>query len=175
MFIKLFYYPLGVVAILGIIMSVGLVSTATAATTVATTETATETTPYSKEEVINSINEARQAEGLSPLTYNLKLTVAAQSKADDMVARGYFSHDTPDGVKFWKALNTLGYNYQLAGENLAVHYDSVDSLVDAWLNSPSHRYNIMTAGFTETGIGLAYGDNQGYEGWFVVQIFGHEF
>lgn len=175
MFIRLFYYPLGVVAVLGLIMPLGPVNIATAATLLETSEETVVTTPYSKQEVINLINEARLAEGLSPLAFNTKLDVAAQRKANDMVARGYFNHDTPDGQKFWNVIKAAGYNYRRAGENLAVHFESVDVLVNAWLNSPGHRYNIMTASFTDTGIGIAYGENQGYQGWFIVQLFGREF
>lgn len=117
-------------------------------------------------------NEARADEALPPLSQNAILAAAAQDKAEDMAARGYFSHESPDGVLPWYWFDAHGYKYKYAGENLAIDFTDSDAVVDAWLASPTHRANIVKGGYTEIGIGMATGTYQGRETIFVVQFFG---
>lgn len=122
--------------------------------------------------VLDLTNKVRIAEGLGGLQYNATLQKAAQAKADDMAARKYFSHTTPDGKTPWTFFEAAGYVYQSAGENLAVHFADVEPLQDAWMNSPGHRANIMSPKYTEMGVGIARGEYEGYESVFVVELFG---
>lgn len=122
--------------------------------------------------VLELTNTSRAQEGLSSLQYNETLQRAAQAKADDMAARKYFSHTTPDGKTPWTFFEAAGYAYQSAGENLAVHFADVEPLQDAWMNSPGHRANIMSPKYTEMGVGIARGVYEGYESVFVVELFG---
>lgn len=122
--------------------------------------------------VLELTNKARAGEGLGSLEYNATLERAAQAKADDMAARKYFSHTTPDGKTPWTFFEAAGYAYQSAGENLAVHFADVEPLQDAWMNSPGHRANIMSPKYTEMGVGIARGVYEGYESVFVVELFG---
>ena len=117
-------------------------------------------------------NEARTEEALNPLTQSEVLERAAQLKADDMAAKGYFSHTGPDGSQPWKWFSQVRYRYEYAGENLAVNFDESEDVVDAWLNSPTHRANILKGSFTEIGVGIATGTYKGKEAVFVVQFFG---
>lgn len=118
-------------------------------------------------------NDARAREQIASLKENEVLARGAQMKADDMAARGYFSHTDPDGNPPWKWFNEAGYRYEYAGENLAVNFSESEDVVDAWLNSPTHRANILKAQFTEIGIGVAKGIYKGKETTFVVQFFGN--
>lgn len=100
------------------------------------------------------------------------LTAAAQSKAADMAARAYFSHIGPDGKEPWAWILQAGYDYQYAGENLAVRFvDSSDVMV-AWMRSPTHKANIIKGAYTEVGVGVAQGTYKGQPATYVVQYFG---
>lgn len=117
-------------------------------------------------------NEQRAQNNASTLTKNDLLEKAAKLKADDMALRGYFSHNTPDGKTPWYWLEQVGYKYQYAGENLAVNFFESKDVADAWMNSPSHRANIVKKEYTEIGIATASGIYQGQNSVFVVQFFG---
>lgn len=117
-------------------------------------------------------NNQRLANNANVLTENRLLIAAANLKASDMAQRGYFAHNTPEGYLPWYWLDVVGYKYAHAGENLAVNYtDSVD-VVNAWMNSPTHRANIVKPVYTETGIGLSQGIYDGRPAIFVTQFFG---
>ncbi len=120
----------------------------------------------------NMTNEKRTEGQLASLTVNPLLVEAAQLKANDMAARGYFSHDTPDGKTPWYWLDQVGYTYQYAGENLAVNFTESKDVTEAWMNSPSHKANIVKENYTEIGIAVATGVYKGRESTFVVQFFG---
>lgn len=116
-------------------------------------------------------NSDRQANGVGELTEDPLLKKAAETKAADMAAKGYFSHVTPDGKTPWYWLDQVGYDYTYAGENLAVNFTESKDVEDAWMKSPTHRANIVKGEFTRIGIGTADGMYQGKEATFVVQFF----
>ncbi len=122
--------------------------------------------------VTDATNEARAAEGRAPLSRNSFLDEAARLKAEDMALNGYFAHWSPTGVSPWHWFGAAGYAYAHAGENLAVHFTDSTAVVDAWLDSPTHRANIMSDRYTEIGIGTAKGRYEGFDTVFVVQMFG---
>ena len=122
--------------------------------------------------VVNLTNQERVADQLPGLVANSLLTQAAQAKAEDMAARGYFAHQTPEGHSPWYWLEQAGYQYAAAGENLAVNYYQSEMVTAAWMNSPLHRANILRPEFTEIGIGVARGSYGGAPALFVVQYFG---
>ncbi len=124
------------------------------------------------ENIISLTNASRSEMQLSSLAENNILDKAAQAKADDMLAKGYFSHNTPDGKTPWDFIVAAGYNYLSAGENLAVNFTEAESVEQAWMNSPGHRANIVNRNYEEIGIGIAQGQYQGHEAIFVVQMFG---
>jgi uncharacterized protein YkwD len=123
-------------------------------------------------EVIALTNVERGRVGDGSLAENNLLDAAAQAKADDMAAKGYFSHVGPDGKEPWAWISGAGYAYRYAGENLAVRFDDSSSVVNAWMASPTHRANIVKAQYTEIGIGVAQGSYEGSPATFVVQYFG---
>lgn len=121
--------------------------------------------------LVGETNNARIAHELSAVAPNSMLAEAARLKAEDMAARGYFSHIDPDGRKPWYWLEQVGYDYSYAGENLAVGFFDSEDAVQAWMDSPTHRENILNARFTEMGIGTAKGEYKGRQTTFVVQMF----
>ncbi len=122
--------------------------------------------------IVNETNVNRAKENLSSLKINPILNEAAQLKADDMASKGYFAHTSPEGLTPWHWFDKAGYSFYYAGENLAVNFIDSKDVVDAWMNSPSHRANMINYNFTEIGIGVAKGQYKGGEAIFVVQMFG---
>lgn len=105
--------------------------------------------------LLTSTNQHRANNGQQALQINTKLSKAAQDKANDMTARNYWSHNTPDGDEPWVFVTGVGYDYQRAGENLAYGFNSSSATVAGWMNSPSHRENMLASGYTEVGFGFA--------------------
>lgn len=122
--------------------------------------------------IISLTNQSRQEFNLNALTESAVLDKAAQDKADDMLAKGYFAHVTPDGRTPWSFMVAAGYNYLMAGENLAVNFTEAENVETAWMNSPGHKANIINKNFEEIGIGIAQGTYQDHTAIFVVQMFG---
>ncbi|MES2931557.1 MAG: CAP domain-containing protein [Patescibacteria group bacterium] len=116
-------------------------------------------------------NQDRAANGIASLSVDPHLSQAAQMKANDMAARGYFSHVDPDGNQPWFWFKKAGYDYAYAGENLAVNFTDSEDVQKAWMNSPTHHANIVKAQYTRIGIGVAQGMYEGKETIFVVQFF----
>lgn len=109
--------------------------------------------------LLESTNEERSAHNLNSLTLNSSLANAAQAKADDMVARDYWSHQTPEHNDPWIFIKHTGYTYQSAGENLAYGFDSSKGTTMGWMNSPEHRANILNTNYSEVGFGIAQSAN----------------
>ncbi len=123
-------------------------------------------------QLIAMTNDERAQNDVGQLTENTQLDAAAQAKADDMAAKGYFAHQSPDGRQPWDFISASGYDYQYAGENLAVRFVDSKDVVDAWMASPTHRANIVKPQYTQIGIGIADGMYKGQPATFVVQYFG---
>lgn len=122
-------------------------------------------------EIVALTNDERTQNGVGQLSTNALLTQAAQAKADDMAAKGYFSHVAPDGETPWQWIADAGYQYQYAGENLAVQFVNSSDVVNAWMASPTHRDNIVKPVYTDIGVGVANGLYQGNPATYVVQFF----
>jgi uncharacterized protein YkwD len=131
-----------------------------------------EASAISTNTIVSLANEARVSAGLNALAQNSLLTKAAQNKANDMLARQYFAHNTPTGETPWSFIKAVGYSYVTAGENLAIDFQEAESVQTAWMNSPGHRANILNKSFQEIGIGIAKGSYNGHETTIVVQMFG---
>lgn len=122
--------------------------------------------------LINLVNRERADLGLQPLKENEKLNQGAFLKAQDMMEKDYFSHQSPEGVSPWHWFSKSGYNYQNAGENLAIGFLDSEEVYRAWLNSASHRNNLLNPTYKEVGIAILKGDFLGKETIAVVQFLG---
>ncbi|MFA5743077.1 MAG: CAP domain-containing protein [Candidatus Paceibacterota bacterium] len=125
-----------------------------------------------KEALVSLTNQERKSLGLGELQSNPLLDQAAALKAQDMLNFDYFSHNSPEGKTPWYWIKLTGYNYQKAGENLAIGFVDGDEVMQAWEDSPSHLANLINPGYQEMGIGVAKGDFQGQQITVVVQMFG---
>lgn len=122
--------------------------------------------------LVELTNTDRTANKLHGLIVSPVLQQAAQLKANDMAAKSYFAHNSPEGLTPWHWFEEAGYGFSFAGENLAVYFSDSAELERAWMNSPLHRANILNSYFTEIGIATAKGIYQGRETVYVVQEFG---
>jgi len=116
-------------------------------------------TEMSTSNLLAGTNAERTSRGLAPLAINGQLNSSAASKAADMVARDYWAHNTPDGQEPWVFFDAAGYNYQKAGENLAYGFGTSSETITGWMNSPSHRDNMLDAEYTEVGFGFLNSPN----------------
>lgn len=109
---------------------------------------------------------ARLAHGCKALKLNSKLSKAAQKHANDMSKYDYFSHTSRNGTSWSKRIEKAGYKNP-GGENIAMGFPTALEVVQAWLDSPGHRRNILDCHFKKIGVG--YATNGDY--W--VQDFGY--
>ena len=123
------------------------------------------------DKVISQTNNERQKLGLDPLKYNATLSQSAAAKAQDMFANNYWAHNSPQGKTPWDFFKFAGYQYSVAGENLAKDFYDTDGLIKAWMNSPTHRDNIVNSKYQEIGIGVVNGVLNGVKTTLVVQHF----
>jgi len=129
-------------------------------------------TDISVEKLYQFTNQERQQHNLFQLSYNDKLATAAYHKAQDMLAKNYWAHYGPDGASPWDFIMGSGYKYEYAGENLAKNFLFSQGVVDAWMNSPTHRENILKSDYSEVGFAIVNGVLNGEETTLVVQMFG---
>jgi len=123
--------------------------------------------------VIEWTNGERIKNNLSPLDENLELNQAAAAKAQDMFKNQYFEHVSPSGIGPGQLAETVGYNFITLGENLALgNYKDDQALVQAWMNSPEHRANILNSHFRQIGVAVVKGVFEGKTTWLAVQEFG---
>jgi hypothetical protein len=124
------------------------------------------------QKVLDQTNAQRQQNGLQPLQYNSVLSESATKKAQDMFANNYWAHNSPSGTTPWDFFKSVGYKYSVAGENLARDFYDTDSLIKAWMDSPTHRENMLNGKYQEIGIGVVNGVLGGVKTTLVVQHFG---
>lgn len=131
---------------------------------------------YSSEITINKVldqtNNQRSLLGLPPLTFNATLSTSATQKAQDMFDNNYWAHTSPQGKSPWDFFKTAGYEYSVAGENLAKDFYDTEGLIKAWMNSPTHRANIVNPKYQEIGLGVVNGVLGGVKTTLVVSHFG---
>lgn len=104
-----------------------------------------------------STNDQRADNQLGPLQLNSQLSQAAAAKAHDMITKGYWDHIAPDGTEPWEWIDNSGYVYQEAGENLAKNFSTAGAAVAAWMDSPSHRSNILSNTYQDVGFAVVNG------------------
>lgn len=126
--------------------------------------------------VVDLTNQERVLNDLKPLNQNPDLDRSAYLKSANMIARNYFDHYA-FGLSPWLIIRNSGYDYQIAGENLAMDFNSSEGMVLAWMNSTNHRKNILNPDFEDIGIGVVRGeftagDGTKHETTMVTQMFG---
>jgi hypothetical protein len=126
----------------------------------------------SASDLLTDTNTQRVNASLPGLKVNAALSAAAFSKAKDMFANNYWAHVSPAGVTPWKWLGDAGYNYDVAGENLAKNYPTAQATVDAWMASPTHRANMLKPTYQDIGFAVVDGTLDGRPTTLVVAYYG---
>jgi len=123
-------------------------------------------------DLLSETNKERVVNNLNALTVNEKLNQAAAAKAAYMFKYNFWAHVAPDGTEPWYFFTRAGYDYRFAGENLARDFGNSTDVVQAWMDSPSHRENLLSPNYTEIGFAVVNGNLDGLETTLVVQLFG---
>ncbi len=110
-------------------------------------------------EVVRLVNQKRAEYGLKPLSQDWQLSRVARYKSQDMKDLGYFSHTSPTYGSPFQMMKSFGISYRTAGENIAKGYASPEAVVNAWMNSPGHRANILNSTYTHIGVGFVSSGN----------------
>ncbi|MFG2311018.1 CAP domain-containing protein [Streptomyces sp. NPDC048566] len=107
-------------------------------------------------EVLKLVNDERAKVGCSPVSANSALADLAQSFSEDMAARDFFDHTDPSGLSPWDRAAKAGVT-GLGGENIARGQTTAEAVMEAWMNSPGHRANILNCDFKTLGVGAHFG------------------
>jgi uncharacterized protein YkwD len=126
------------------------------------------------QDFLAATNDARAEAGVAPLVVSTELNTAAAAKLIDMQQSGYWDHYRPSDHKApWDFMKEAGYSYKVAGENLARGFKTVQGITTAWLNSPTHRANLLSPKYTEVGFADAQVTQpDGSTLLYTVQMFG---
>lgn len=116
--------------------------------------------PELESQMLDMVNKERQKNGLKPLQPDAEMTAVARAHSQDMFARGYFSHVSPDGKDPFVRMKEANVAYRVAGENLALA-QTLEIAHNGLMNSPGHRANILHPTFGRLGIGILDGGSYG--------------
>ncbi|MEY9974017.1 putative YkwD family protein [Lysinibacillus sp. RC46] len=112
-----------------------------------------------EQEVVKLTNAERTKAGLAPFKTDDQLMAAAREKSQDMQSKNYFSHTSPTFGSPFDRMKALGITYKSAGENIAQGQRTPQEVVQAWMDSPGHRANILNEKFTHIGVGYVKSGN----------------
>ena len=124
------------------------------------------------EKIIELTNAERVKKGLGPVSENEALNKAAYLKGQNMLEENYWAHFAPSGKSPWDFILGSGYKFTYAGENLAKNFYNSEDVVAAWMNSPTHRDNLLNGKYKDIGIAVLEGNLNGVQTTLVIQEFG---
>ena len=110
--------------------------------------------------ILELVNRERAKAGVAALKLSGRLAVVARGHSYDMALRHYFSHQSPDGITPQQRIRGSEIEFAEMGENI-YEEDFPDRermperAIEAWMGSPSHRKNMLSPRFDETGVGIA--------------------
>lgn len=110
-------------------------------------------------QVATLVNQERAKKGLMMLSANSMLSKVARYKSTDMATKNYFSHTSPTYGSPFKMMENFGVKFSAAGENIAYGQPTAQAVMNAWMNSPGHRSNILNPTYNRIGVGAAKNKN----------------
>ncbi len=138
-------------------------------------QTASIQSPLAAQEfrLLKLVNDQRVRAGVVPLQFSPRLMAAARNHSRDMAARRYLGHDSPAGDTPADRVRAAGINYDELGENVYRGYAPdagalPERVVNAWMQSPAHRANLLSPDFRLGAVGITRADNGDY---YVTQDF----
>lgn len=108
-----------------------------------------------EDQVITLVNRERANRGLQMLSKNWQLCRVARYKSQDMVLKNYFAHQSPTYGSPFTMMQDFGIHFSAAGENIAMGQQTPQAVMNAWMNSPGHRSNILSPVYNQIGVGVA--------------------
>jgi uncharacterized protein YkwD len=147
------------------------VSEGTTSTTVITNSSFFPTN-QDEELMLSLVNQVRQDNGTSNLTWCPALVRSSLAHSQDMSAQNYFEHDSPDGGTIGDRAIDAGYRYRAVGENIAFGQRTVRQVMEAWIDSPGHFENLISPNYEHFGYAEITGRLNGSSGKFWTQNFG---
>ncbi|MGB6229591.1 MAG: CAP domain-containing protein [Litorimonas sp.] len=126
--------------------------------------------PLDIDKAVNDLNDYRSEHGLGPVDLNVKLSEASRMHADDLAQAGIISHDGTDGSTHGDRVKRVGYNFLIAGENVATGQKSWESVFQAWKDSPGHNANLLRPDVSEFGIALVYEPSTTYSTYWAMLV-----
>ncbi|WP_432001139.1 CAP domain-containing protein [Streptomyces sioyaensis] len=118
------------------------------------TQTATGTAARFAQKIVQLVNAQRAQHGCGPLTVDRHIQTAAQKHSDDMAARNYYEHNTPEGVDPGTRMTNAGFRWSSWAENIFKSPKDPATAMDGWMKSPGHRDNILNCSYKSTGVGV---------------------
>src|SRR5665647_669738 len=141
----------------------GAVQTSVGTSNAQVTLNAKEMNDY-ENQVAAMINNVREQNGLNAIAADGLLNEVATIRSQDLINRNYFSHYTPEGTNVFDVMRANGVSYRCAGENLAqsapASVGTPEGFMNAWINSPTHKANILRAQYTKIGVSMAEMDSR---------------
>ncbi|MCZ1012481.1 CAP domain-containing protein [Streptomyces lydicus] len=126
----------------------------TGAAAQAGTGAATGTAAAFAQKIVELVNAQRAQHGCGPLTVDSHLQAAAQAHSDDMAARNYYEHNTPEGVDPGTRMTKAGFAWSSWAENIFKSPKDPATAMKGWMESPGHRDNILNCSYKSTGVGV---------------------
>lgn len=123
-------------------------------------------------ELIFLTNQERLKNNLPTLSANYLLNKAATNKAKAIIEEQFFSHNLPEGGKFSNWVKDVDYKYTIIGENLATGFNANQVVIEAWMNSPAHKENILSQNYKEIGLAVIKGRLENKNTYVIVQYLG---
>ena len=121
--------------------------------------------------LVRLTNAKRVNRGLSPLKVSSELQQAAKFHSNWMATHDCFAHKCPNEPDWVARIQNAGYlNYVSLAENIAAGYSSASAVVDAWMDSPGHRANMLNAGLREAGGGYAFSQTAYYQRYWTLDF-----
>ncbi len=112
-----------------------------------------------EQQVFELVNKERVARGLATFKYNTNLAYCARVKSQDMIDKKYFAHNSPTYGSPFDMMEKFGLRFSAAGENIAYGQKTAAEVMNAWMNSPGHKANILSQAYTTIGVGVAKAAN----------------
>ncbi|GLQ20259.1 CAP domain-containing protein [Algimonas porphyrae] len=126
--------------------------------------------PLDLREALSDLNAYRARHGLGPVTLETRLIEASRMHADDLAKAGIISHNGTDGSTHGDRARRVGYNFLIAGENVATGQKSWDDVFKAWQESPGHNQNLLRPDVSEFGIALVYEPRTTYSTYWAMLV-----
>jgi uncharacterized protein YkwD len=115
-----------------------------------------------EQQMLDLTNAVRQASGCPPLRLSPQLNEAAMRHSEDMAANDHFDHAGTDGSSHIARAAEAGYPGRYVGENIAAGNATPEDTLAQWMDSDSHRANVLDCSFTELGVGYAENESSAF-------------